>query len=154
MLCDVLMHRALFYTQSNYNKNVPAADRKVFLEMCKASHNDMDEFADSWRNNITWRLDRGLRWPTEYVLQPCSYRSKMVTWQVQLPDFKGSERGMMLLLLMPPASLLQRWQRSLLIVRSCWQRLPLLLLLLLLPPLPSPPCPPPSTPLPPAAETT
>ncbi len=47
MLCDVLMHRALFYTQSNYNKNVPAADRKVFLELCKSAHDDMDEFADS-----------------------------------------------------------------------------------------------------------
>ncbi len=47
MLCDALMHRAIFYSQDYYVKRVPAADRKAFQELCKAAHNDMNEFADS-----------------------------------------------------------------------------------------------------------
>jgi hypothetical protein len=63
MLCNVLMHRALYYTQSNYNKIVLSADRKLFLEMCnsESDHNDMQELADCWKNHITWRLGKGMR---------------------------------------------------------------------------------------------
>ena len=61
MLCDALMHRAIFYSQAYYVKRVPAADRKAFQELYKAAHNDMNEFADSWRNYLGWRKARGMR---------------------------------------------------------------------------------------------
>ncbi len=55
MLCDARMHRAIFYSQAYYVKRVSAADREAFQELCNAAHNDMNEFADSWRNYLGWR---------------------------------------------------------------------------------------------------
>jgi hypothetical protein len=64
VLCDFLMHRALFCSKTFYEQKVSAETRQAFLDKSRETHTAegaRDELQDCWKNHIKYRLDRKMQ---------------------------------------------------------------------------------------------
>jgi hypothetical protein len=58
LLCDFLMHRALYFGKVLYEQKVTRDNRAAFLRMCKDAHNTPDarqELQECWKNHLAFR---------------------------------------------------------------------------------------------------
>ena len=59
LLCDFLMHRALYFGKVLYEQKVTRDNRAAFLRMCKDAHNTPDarrELQECWKNHVAYRV--------------------------------------------------------------------------------------------------
>jgi hypothetical protein len=64
MLCDYLLHRALFFGKSFYEQKVSAEARQAFLNMSRAAHTApgaREDLQDCWKNHVRFRVDHKMQ---------------------------------------------------------------------------------------------
>ena len=64
MLCDFLVHRALFFGKSFYEQKVSTEARQAFLNMSRAAHTApgaRQELQDCWKNHVRFRVDHKMQ---------------------------------------------------------------------------------------------
>ena len=64
MLCDVLMHRAVFFSKAAYEKHMHLDDRSTFLETSREDHTAegaRKELEECWCNHVTYRSSKGMK---------------------------------------------------------------------------------------------
>ena len=64
LLCDFLMHRALYFGKVLYEQKVTRDNRAAFLRMCKDAHNTPDarrELQECWKNHVAYRVANGMQ---------------------------------------------------------------------------------------------
>ena len=64
MLCDYLLHRALFFGKTFYEQKVSAEARQAFLNMSRSAHTApgaREDLQDCWKNHVRFRVDHKMQ---------------------------------------------------------------------------------------------
>ena len=97
-LCDVLMHRAIFFSKAYYEKRVESGDIAAFREMCMADHTGdgaMETLAEMWCNHVAFRkankmqMAYGIR--TGAVRDSSLQGTPSVSARARILEIKGAE---------------------------------------------------------------